>query len=463
MVVNLKDTIVALSTPEGSGAIAVIRLSGEKTFEILAPFSKVDFSKKDSHSAHFTLFKNGDEIIDECVITIFKGPNSYTAQDIAEISCHASSYIIQRILDSLLKNGARLASPGEFTQRAYLNGKLDLSQAEAVGDLIASSTEHQHKIALHQLKGGVSNKVKELRGNLIEFASLIELENDFGEEDVEFADRNALSNQVNEVIDLIDSLASSFEYGNAIKKGIPVAIIGKPNVGKSTLLNELLQEEKAIVSDIPGTTRDVIEDSVQIDGYLYRFVDTAGIRETDDVVETLGIERTFDQIKKAQIVLFLSEFNEDFEDIVRDFKQIEFQPNQKRIILLNKVDLYDHTCHSYDVEESVSTLTGRTKTILLSAKNGQGIDELKKELVTTVSNLKGAGQDLIISNMRHMSVLQNTKSSLLDVREGINSGIPSDLIAIDLRRAMNYLGEISGEISTDDLLESIFSNFCIGK
>ena len=463
MVVNLKDTIVALSTPEGSGAIAVIRLSGEKTFEILAPFSKVDFSKKDSHSAHFTLFKNGDEILDECVITIFKGPNSYTAQDIAEISCHASSYIIQRILDSLLNNGARLASPGEFTQRAYLNGKLDLSQAEAVGDLIASSTEHQHKIALHQLKGGVSNKVKELRGNLIEFASLIELENDFGEEDVEFADRNALSNQVNEVIDLIDSLASSFEYGNAIKKGIPVAIIGKPNVGKSTLLNELLQEEKAIVSDIPGTTRDVIEDSVQIDGYLYRFVDTAGIRETDDVVETLGIERTFDQIKKAQIVLFLSEFNEDFEDIVRDFKQIEFQPNQKRIILLNKVDLYDHTCHSYDVEESVSTLTGRTKTILLSAKNGQGIDDLKKELVTTVSNLKGAGQDLIISNMRHMSVLQNTKSSLLDVREGINSGIPSDLIAIDLRRAMNYLGEISGEISTDDLLESIFSNFCIGK
>jgi len=463
MIVNLKDTIVALSTPTGSGAIAVIRMSGDDVFSILTHFTKKNLKSEESHTAHFIRFIHNGKLIDECVITIFKGPTSYTSQDIAEISCHASPYIIQSILSALIQQGARPAAPGEFTQRAFLNGKMDLAQAEAVSDLIASSTAAQHDIALHQLKGGISDKVKEVRTDLIEFASLIELENDFGEEDVEFADRSALAVKVNHVIDFISQLEKSFEYGNAIKEGIPVAIVGKPNVGKSTLLNQLLQEEKAIVSDVPGTTRDVIEDTVQIGGYLFRFVDTAGIRETTDTVENLGIARTYDQIEKAKIVLFISEFSENYESIVEEYRLIKALKDQKVIILLNKVDLYEHTCHSYDVEEAVSTLTARTKTILLSAKSGKGIDSLSSELISNVENLKGGAQDIILSNIRHLDSLNKTKSSLQEVKQGLDNGIPSDLVAIDLRRALNHLGEISGEISTDDLLDSIFSNFCIGK
>jgi len=294
-------------------------------------------------------------------------------------------------------------------------------------------------------------------------AALIELENDFGEEDVEFADRKKLISRVDEVLDFVQSLLESFQYGNVIKEGLPVAIIGLPNVGKSTLLNALLNEEKAIVSEIPGTTRDVIEDTIQIDGHLYRFIDTAGIRDSTDKIENLGIARTYEQIQKAKIVLYIAEFSEDYKGITSDFNQISLLPNQKAIILINKVDLYDHTCLSYDVEEAVSTLTNRTKTILLSAKTGLGIDALKKELIEYVNQMKSGDQNIIISNLRHFQSLQNSNESLETVKVGITSGIPSDLIALDLRHALNYLGEISGEISTDDLLESIFSNFCIGK
>tara|TARA_B100000497_G_scaffold118705_1_gene145237 strand:+ start:5729 stop:7117 length:1389 start_codon:yes stop_codon:yes gene_type:complete len=461
--VDLKDTIVALSSPSGSGAIAMIRMSGNDSISIIDKFVNKNISNQASHTAHFVVFKEGESIIDECVVTLFKSPKTYTTEDIVEITCHASPYIINRIIISLTKAGARMASPGEFTQRAYIYGQMDLSQAEAVGDLIASTSAAQHQIAFNQMKGGVSDKVQKLRSKLIEFASLIELENDFGEEDLEFADRSALRAQVDEALMFVNNLQASFEYGNAIKEGVPVAIVGRPNVGKSTLLNSLLQEDKAIVSDIPGTTRDVIEDTLHVEGHLFRFIDTAGIRDTDDEVESLGIKKTFQQIEKAKIVLFLAEFSEDFEQIVSDFKSIEISESQNCIILLNKVDLYDHTCHSYDVEEAVSTLTGRTKSILISAKNGEGVMDLRSELVNIVNSFKGHDQSTIISNMRHFQSLEHTKTSLIDVKTGLETDIPSDLIAIDLRRALNHLGEISGEISTDDLLDSIFSNFCIGK
>ena len=304
MIVDLEDTIVALSTPSGQGAIAMIRMSGSKSFNIIEKYINKTISNQKSQSAHFVQFKDGKDLIDECVITIFKSPHSYTTQDIVEITCHASSYIIHRIIQNLVSAGARMAMPGEFTQRAFISGKMDLAEAEAVSDLIASTTAAQHSIALHQMKGGISNKVKELRAKLIEFASLIELENDFGEEDVEFADRIALKAHVEEVLTFVHDLQASFEYGNAIKKGVPVAIVGRPNVGKSTLLNALLQEDKAIVSDIPGTTRDVIEDTIQLGGHLFRFIDTAGLRDTEDTIENLGIEKTFQQIQKAKIIYY---------------------------------------------------------------------------------------------------------------------------------------------------------------
>ena len=463
MLLDLKDTIVALSTPSGSGAIAMIRMSGEKAFEIVQQYINKNVSESETHTAHFVRFEDKGDLIDECVVTIFKAPSSYTTENIVELTCHASPFIIRYILNCLLTSGARLAAPGEFTQRAFLNGQMDLAQAEAVSDLIASSSASQHQLALNQMKGGVSNKVRSLRQQLIEFASLIELENDFGEEDVEFVDRFALSAQVEDVLTFTNSLLRSFEYGDAIKKGVPVAIVGEPNVGKSTLLNALLQEDKAIVSEIPGTTRDVIEDIIQIEGFLFRFIDTAGIRDTEDTVESLGIQRTFEQIEKAKIILFLVEFSEDYKSIADQIQKHKLLDSQRCIVVLNKVDLYNHACHSYDVEEAVSTLLGKTKTILLSAKNGDGLEQLKSELVQILDSMKINDQSAIISNLRHVEALEKTKTSLQDVKSGLDNNIPSDLVAIDLRRALNYLGEISGEISTDDLLESIFSNFCIGK
>ena len=333
MIVNFNDTIVALSTPQGIGALALIRLTGDNPISICNPHISKDLYKCESHTAHYVQFADKDGQIDECIVTLFKNPKSYTGEETVEISCHSSPYIIKKIINTFLNSGARLALPGEFTQRAFLNGQMDLAQAEAVGDLIASKTSAQHEIALRQMKGGLSNQIKQLRQDLIEFASLIELENDFGEEDVEFADRLELKRKVTDVLEFVISLQNSFEYGNAIKEGIPVAIIGKPNVGKSTLLNALLNEDKAIVSEIPGTTRDVIEDSIQIEGYLFRFIDTAGIRKTNDKIEGLGIQKTYEQIEKAKIVLLLAEIDEDFKKIVQQFEDLSIRKNQKSIIL----------------------------------------------------------------------------------------------------------------------------------
>ncbi len=461
---NLTDTIVALSTPQGEGAIGVIRLSGPKAIQLVDTyFYGAKLEQADANTVHYGKLKDQDgNILDECLATIFKAPRSYTKEDVVEISCHGSQYIIQKIIELFLSVGARAANPGEFTLRAFLNGQLDLSQAEAVADLIASKSESQHKIAMDQMRGGVSVMIKGLRSQLIEFASLIELENDFGEEDVEFADRQGLKDLVQKILTVIIELQNSFKYGNAVKEGVPVAIIGAPNVGKSTLLNALLNEDRAIVSDIAGTTRDVIEDSMQIDGILFRFVDTAGLRETTDQIESIGIEKTKEQTAKAKIVLFVVEIEEDHENIIEAYKKIPLQPGQQSIILLNKSDSF-HTCHSYDVEEAVSTLTGRTPTLAISAKEKTNVEKIKKQLVKMVHSGKTNSGSTILSNTRHYAALEQTKTSLEQVMTGLDGGTPSDLIAMDIRHALHYLGEISGEISTDDLLESIFSNFCIGK
>lgn len=459
-----QDTIVALSTPAGIGALGIIRLSGSKAIEVVdIIFHGRLLAKAPSHQACFGSIKNkSGDIIDECVVTLFRGPNSFTGQDTVEITCHGSPYIIQSIIDEILKHDVRLALPGEFTQRAFLNGKLDLSQAEAVGDLIASQSASQHKLAMHQMRGGVSDEIKTLRAKLIEFASLIELENDFGEEDVEFADRTALINLVNDTDRRIDELIATFEYGKAIKEGIAVAIIGKPNVGKSTLLNALVNEEKAIVSDIPGTTRDVIEDTIQLNGILFRFIDTAGIHETDDKIESIGIERSLQQLEKASIVLWVVEIEEDAQDLAKQFYALNIRADQRAIIILNKQDTF-HTCHSYDVEEALSTLTRRTPTLAMSAKTKDNLDKLKKLLIDASQQNRFAQESVIISNARHKAALEETKNSLQAVRTGLESGISSDFIAMDIRHAQHHLGEIAGQISTDDLLDNIFSNFCIGK
>jgi len=461
---NLIDTIVALSTPQGEGAIGVIRLSGSQAIKLVDEyFYGANLEKASANTVHYGKLKDlNGHILDECLATIFRAPRSYTKEDVVELSCHGSQYIIQKILELFLSVGARAANPGEFTLRAFLNGQLDLSQAEAVADLIASKSESQHQIAMDQMRGGVSVMIKDLRSQLIEFASLIELENDFGEEDVEFADREGLKNLVQKILAVIIELQNSFKYGNAVKEGVPVAIIGAPNVGKSTLLNALLNEDRAIVSDIAGTTRDVIEDSIQIDGILFRFVDTAGLRETTDQIESIGIEKTKEQTAKAKIVLFVAEIEEEHENIVKAFKQIPLQAGQESIIILNKSDSF-HTCHSYDVEEAVSTLTNRRPTLAISAKEKTNVDKIKKQLVQFIQSGKSDTGNTILSNSRHFAALEQTRNSLTQVIEGLDHGTPSDLIAMDIRHALHYLGEISGEISTDDLLDSIFSNFCIGK
>ncbi len=460
---KLNDTIVALSTPQGSGAIAVIRLSGEMAFEITNKFFKSKkLSEQESHTAHFGLIKDENNIvIDEVVTTIFKAPKTYTAQNIVEISCHCSDYIIKKIIELAIKNGARLAEAGEFTMRAFLNGKLDLAQAEAVADLIATESESAHRIAMQQVRGGFSAEIQELRNHLIKFASLIELENDFGEEDVEFADRNELIQTVNNIQAKISALIDSFKYGNAIKKGVPVAIVGSPNVGKSTLLNALLNEDKAIVSPIAGTTRDIIEDTIIINGIQFRFIDTAGIRETEDFVENLGIDRSKEQIEKAQIIIYLAEIAEDFEAIVTEYKKL-ISKEQTAIIVLNKSDELK-TCHTYDIEEAVSTLLNRTTTIAISAKEKTNIDKLKKALIDKVQTENISSNQTIVSNARHHTAFQNAFDSLNNVIYGLENQIPSDIIALDIRHALQYLGEIAGVITTDDLLDSIFRDFCIGK
>ncbi len=457
------ETIVAIATGPTAGAISVIRLSGDDAITICnSCFKEKNLTKQKSHTIHFGKIMDGDIVIDEVLVSLFIAPNSYTREDVIEVSCHGSTYIQQKIIDLFLKKGARLAKPGEFTMRAFLNGQMDLAQAEAVADLIAASTKHQHEIAINQMRGGFTSILNTLREKLIEFASLIELENDFGEEDVEFADRTALIKLIKQIQTVISDLKQSFQYGNAIKEGIPVAIVGKPNVGKSTLLNVLLNEEKAIISDIPGTTRDIIEDTIQIEGLLFRFIDTAGIRATTDTIESIGINKAKEQLSKAKIVIYIDEINENIEEIIENYKQMAINNSQKSIILLNKSDAF-HQCHQYDIEEAVSTKLNRTPTLAISAKEKTNIDRLLDFLVNVVEVNKPSENNLVVSNIRHVDALEKTDAALNSTLNGLANNTSSDLVAVDIRQALHFLGEITGTITTEDLLDSIFGNFCIGK
>jgi tRNA modification GTPase len=463
-----QETIVALATPSGAGAIAIIRLSGKEAITIAAQvFQSVsgkDITQQKTHTIHLGYIVDDTKVLDQVLLSIFKGPNSYTGENVVEISCHGSVFIQQQIIQLLLRKGAKMAQAGEFTLRAFLNGKLDLSQAEAVADLIASDNEASHQIAMQQMRGGFSNEIAKLREELLNFASLIELELDFAEEDVEFADRTAFHELINRIEFVLKRLIDSFAVGNVIKNGIPVAIVGEPNVGKSTLLNALLNEERAIVSDIAGTTRDTIEDELVINGIGFRFIDTAGIRETKDVVESIGIQKTFEKIEQAQVVILLLDakelqvsglkFQVEIEKIKNKF------PQKPLVVILNKVDLL-----SKDAVETISqeleTLNLKLETI--SAKQKVGIDELKNTLLSFVNTGALRNNETIVTNTRHYDSLLKALEEIQKVKWGLDSGISSDLMAIDIRSALYFFGEITGEVTNDELLGNIFANFCIGK
>jgi len=462
-----KNTICAISTPAGQGGIAVIRVSGEEVFDICDKIfipSKRD--KKLSGQQPYTIcfgriYKN-NEILDEVLISVFRNPHSFTGEDTVEITCHGSLYIQQEILKLLLENGCSLALPGEFTQRAFLNGKMDLSQAEAVADLIASSSAASHRLAISQMRGGFSKELQLLRSQLLDFVSLIELELDFGEEDVEFADRTQLLALSENIRKIINRLVQSFVLGNAIKNGIPVAIVGETNAGKSTLLNHLLNEEKAIVSEIHGTTRDVIEDVVNIAGISFRFIDTAGIRETGDVIETMGIERTFQKIEQASIVIWMidaTQFNEKTEELAD--KIISKTDNKQLIIVFNKIDKISLEEQTILEEEFLPHIPA--KRIYLSAKYKKNTDILERALLDATNLPDFSDNDVIVTNMRHYEALSKALDAIERVDNGLRQGISGDFISQDIRECMHYLGEITGDISTDEVLGNIFSKFCIGK
>lgn len=457
---NPSDTIAAISTPPGVGALAIIRVSGGETFTILNKIFSKDLSQAAGYTIHFGNILNGAQIIDEVLVSVFRAPRSFTGEESAEISCHGSEYIQSQILQLLLSHGCRLAQPGEFSMRAFANGKVDLSQAEAIADLIASSTAASHKLAMNQMRGGFSKKINQLRDELIHFASLIELELDFSEEDVEFANRDELTRLVNGIIKIIKNLMDSFATGNAIKNGIPVAILGAPNMGKSTLLNALLQDERAIVSHIPGTTRDTIEDEMTINGVRFRFIDTAGIRETKDEIETIGIQRAFEKAGKSAVVLYLFDAAmTDAEQIDIELAMIRQNINSDVQVLLvgNKTD----TIQNGDL--SVVSISGFSTPVYISAKKGDGLDELKEKLLDVSKTATLEGSDVVVSNLRHYEALSKAHEALLQVVSGIDTGITGDFLAMDIRRALFHLGEITGQITTDDLLGNIFSKFCIGK
>ena len=463
----LQDTIVALATPSGAGAIAVIRLSGDKAISIAdSCFQSIKNQKKLSvqktHTIHLGHIVDGVKTIDEVLVSVFKNPNSYTGENVVEISCHGSNYIQQEIIQLFLRNGCRMASAGEFTLRAFLNGKLDLSQAEAVADLISSDNEASHQIAMQQMRGGFSSEIAKLREELLNFASLIELELDFAEEDVEFADRTQFKALIERIGFVLKRLLDSFAVGNVIKNGIPVAIVGEPNVGKSTLLNALLNEERAIVSEIAGTTRDTIEDEISIGGIGFRFIDTAGIRETKDVVESIGIKKTFEKIDQAQVVVFLADSLNFKENIFINSFKIEIEkiknkyPLKPLLIVANKVDKLDNN-------QIRSIINEIPQIHFLSAKTGFGVDELKDKLLSFVNTGALRNNDTIITNSRHYDSLLKALEEVEKVKSGLESNLSGDLLAIDIRQALYHFGEITGEITNDDLLGNIFANFCIGK
>jgi len=459
------DTIVALATPSGSGAVAIIRMSGKNAISIASDvFQSVsgkELTKQKTHTIHLGTIVDGTKIYDQVLVSIFKNPNSYTGEDVIEISCHGSTFIQQQIIQLLLRKGCRMAQAGEFTLRAFLNGKLDLSQAEAVADLISSDNEASHQIAMQQMRGGFSNEIAKLREELLNFASLIELELDFAEEDVEFADRTQFHDLLSRIEFVLKRLIDSFAVGNVIKNGIPVAIVGEPNVGKSTLLNALLNEERAIVSDIAGTTRDTIEDELVIDGIGFRFIDTAGIRETKDVVESIGIKKTFEKIEQAQVVLFLVDSShlsvDSLESLKSEIEQIKNKyPSKTLLVIFNKMDLM-----TTKLVENINSEISNA--LLISAKNKTGIDDLKNQLLSFVNTGALRNNETIITNTRHYDSLHKALEEIQKVKFGLNSGISSDLMAIDIRQALFYFGEITGEVTNDELLGNIFANFCIGK
>lgn len=458
---QLSDTICALATPPGIGAIAVIRLSGKDAINIVnSIFYGTDLQQQPSHTIHFGTIRNNNKIIDEVLVSIFKDKKSYTGENTIEISTHGSPYIQQQVLQLILKKGAKQAGHGEFTFRAFMNGKMDLSQAEAVADVIASNSESSHELAMSQMRGGFSNEINKLREELIHFASLIELELDFGEEDVEFANRDDLKELVLKLNKALTLLINSFDYGNVIKMGVPVAIVGEPNVGKSTLLNAFLNEERAIVSDIAGTTRDTIEDEIVINGISYRFIDTAGIRETTDEIEGLGIKKSFEKIDSASIVLLLVDAssissNQLIKDVNNIKKRIEGK-NKRLIVVANKID-------KGDLKTIEAKFTDIENVIYTSAKALQNIEKIKDQLYNFVKNGALQNTDAIVTNARHYEALSKANEALIKVLGGLDVNITGDFLAMDIRQALHQLGEITGEITTDDLLDNIFSKFCIGK
>jgi tRNA modification GTPase len=458
------DTITAVATPPGTGAIALIRVSGENSLRIALKIFKLKSGKltKQNIKSHHLYFGNiyyNEQVIDEVLLSYFKSPHSYTGEDIVEISCHGSEYIQQKLIEILLNEKVRLAEPGEFTLRASINGRLDLTQAEAVADLIASQSKSAHQIAINQMRGGFSNRIGDLRNNLLKFASLLELELDFSEEDIEFANREQLIELINEIKIELTSLIDSFKVGNVLKKGIPVAIIGKPNAGKSTLLNAILNEEKAIVSEIPGTTRDAIEDTIIIDGYTFRFIDTAGLRTSQDTIETLGVERTYNKIKEATLILYVCDISsatkEKMAEVLNEFRKYIEDENKHFIFVANKIDQLD------EIPPHLKEILA-LETVFVSAKRKENIHLLAETLVSKVKQ-KSFSSDIIVSNSRHYEALINTLESLQQVELGFNNDLPTDLIAIDLKQAIHHLGTITGEVTTDEVLGNIFSKFCIGK
>lgn len=458
------DTIVALATPSGAGAIAVIRISGNDAVSIAAgvfrSVSGKDILRQKTHTLHLGHIEDNGKTYDQVLLSLFKGPNSYTGENTIEISCHGSTYIQQQIIQLLLRKGCRMANAGEFTLRAFLNGKLDLSQAEAVADLVASDNEASHQIAMQQMRGGFSNEIARLREELLNFASLIELELDFAEEDVEFADRTQFYDLLNRISFVLKRLIDSFAVGNVIKNGIPVAIVGEPNVGKSTLLNALLNEERAIVSDIAGTTRDTIEDELVINGIGFRFIDTAGIRETEDVVESIGIRKTFEKMEQAQVVTYLfdsAQFEIQGENLKTELEKIKNQfPLKPLVIIGNKADKLT------DIQKE-NALRQIPELLLVSAKQNIGVEDLKDKLLSFVNAGALRNNETIVTNTRHYDSLLKALDEIQKVQFGLQSGISADLMAIDIRQALYYFGEITGQVTNDELLGNIFANFCIGK
>ncbi len=459
------DTIVAVATAPGLGAIGVIRLSGKEAIPIInALFPAKDLAKQASHTLHVGFIKEDDVVLDEAVVSLYKNPRSYTGEDVVEISCHGSPYVQQRVLQACIHKGARLAKPGEFTQRAFLNGKLDLTQAEAVADLIASETEGVHQTALQQMKGGFSNDIKQLREQLINFAALIELELDFGEEDVEFADRKKLEDLIGEILNAVGKLIHSFKLGNIIKNGITAVIAGRPNAGKSTLLNAVLNEERAIVTEVAGTTRDTIEEKLVVNGIVVRLIDTAGIREATDIVEKIGIEKSLEKIGTASILIYVFDASTSSgQEVLEDIGKLK-QPGQQVLLVANKTDKLD-TASLAKLEFRINKGAGNNYPVFeVSALNKTNIGELTEFLPSLVLNEKINTNQTIVVNSRHFASLTECETCLQKVQEGLFAGISGDLLALDIRHALQALGEITGEILHDrDILGTIFGKFCIGK